>query len=160
MKKNPASDRRRCGSPITSTRRPAQAGEARDHGKQKLQRRPDSVPHANSAGGALSGAWPLQSVAAKRGCAQPHRQSVSRQRFSEAKITPKVEDNYQGNEERSGNHAADRRRPADPGGDLTDRGQRDRPDQPVSRSQYFSRTGVFVFQDQRGSRNHSQLLFQ
>ena len=30
----------------------------------------------------------------------------------------------------------------------------------VSRSQYFSRTGVWLFQDQRGPRNHSQLLLQ
>ena len=78
----------------------------------------------------------------ERGCAQPHRQPVSRQRFSGRQDHPQGGRQLSRQGERPGHHAADRGRSTDHGGDLADRGQRNRPDRSVSRSQHFSRTGV------------------
>ncbi len=72
-----------CGSPTT-----IDAGERHKllklgiTGQQEFQRRTDSIADANPAGGPFSGAWPIQPGAAQRGCSQPHRQPLSRQRFS------------------------------------------------------------------------------
>ena len=98
VKKNPVSAGELRVTYVIDAGRAAQAGEAGDHRQQDLQRGTASIAHANPAGRTLSAhgrfSQSLLNADVRNLIANPYRANG----FLDVKITPKVEDNYQGKE--------------------------------------------------------------